>query len=112
MILVVEDEVLINWTTSDELRHEGFDVISAYSADEAIDILEIRADVHVVFTDIDMPGSIDGLRLAAAIRDRWPPVRVIVTSGKELPSALPDRVSFVPKPYTTIAVLRAMSAGR
>lgn len=59
----------------------GFEVLQAWGADEAIRILEARTDIRIVFTDVDMPGSIDGLKLAASIRDRWPPIQIIVTSG-------------------------------
>ena len=110
MILVVEDEFLVNWTTTDELRSSGHEVVSAFSADEAIQILESHPEIRVVFTDIDMPGSIDGLKLAAAVRDRWPPIQVIVTSGKTTPSGLPDKVDFVAKPYTANSLLRMISA--
>ena len=70
VILVVEDESLINLTVSEELQRTGHMVVSAYSADQAIAILESRNDIHLVFTDIDMPGSMDGLRLSAAVRYR------------------------------------------
>ena len=59
----------------------GYKAIEASNADEAIAILEMRKDIRIVFTDIDMPGSMDGLRLAHAIRDRWPPIELILTSG-------------------------------
>jgi DNA-binding NtrC family response regulator len=106
MILIVEDEFLINWTITEELQLQGCEVISAFNADEAILILQSRADIEVVFTDIDMPGSMDGLRLAVAIRDRWPPIQVIVTSGKATPSVLPQHISFLAKPYTVNDIVR------
>ena len=101
VILVVEDEVLINMTTSENLRGEGHTVLSAHTADQAIGLLETRPDIQLVFTDIDMPGSMDGLKLAAAVRDRWPPVRIIVTSGHRRPddSELPAAAAFLTKPY-------------
>jgi DNA-binding NtrC family response regulator len=98
-VLVVEDDGLINLMAAEELKAAGHEVISALNADEAIEILESRADVRLVFTDIDMPGSMDGLKLAAAVRHRWPPIRIIVTSGMRLPSELPDGAVFIPKPY-------------
>ena len=100
MILIVEDEFLISLAITEELEEHGCKVTSAFNAEEAIGILESRSDIEVVLTDIDMPGSMDGLKLAAAIRDRWPPIQVIVTSGKISPAALPERVSFLAKPYT------------
>ena len=66
------------------IEDAGFEVIEAGNADEAIQILERRSDVRVVFTDIHMPGSMDGLKLARAVRNRWPPIKIIVTSGREL----------------------------
>jgi CheY-like chemotaxis protein len=99
LVLVVEDDSLINLMATDELKRAGYQVISAFDADEAIEILESRNDVRLIFTDIDMPGSMDGLKLAAAVRRRWPPVRIIVTSGKHLPSELPEGAVFIAKPY-------------
>lgn len=72
-VLVVEDEFLIRDNIVGELKEEGFVVLEASSADQAIAILEGREDIHLLFTDIDMPGSMDGLKLAAFVRDRWPP---------------------------------------
>lgn len=99
LVLVVEDEALLNFVTSEELMLAGHEVLSAYNADEAIKILEQRNDIRVVFTDIDLPGSLDGLKLAAAVRDRWPPIHLIVTSGKQPKRALPSDATFVAKPY-------------
>jgi len=82
VILVVEDELLLRLTAVGIATEAGFQALSAATADEAISILEARADMHLVFTDVQMPGSMDGLRLAHAIRDRWPPVELIVTSGR------------------------------
>jgi CheY-like chemotaxis protein len=110
-ILVVEDEALIRMGIVDALEHAGVTVIEASNADEAIRALETRRDIALVFTDIDMPGSMDGLRLAACIRDRWPPVRLIVTSGhvavKE--EDLPPGGRFFRKPYSAPEILRAMA---
>jgi two-component system, response regulator PdtaR len=79
----------------------GYRVIEASNADEAIAILEARKDIRIVFTDIDMPGSMDGLRLARAIRDRWPPIELILTSGHfDVPVGdIPERGLFFSKPY-------------
>jgi CheY-like chemotaxis protein len=99
LVLVVEDEALLNFVNSEELTLGGHEVLSAYNADEAIKILEHRSEVRVVFTDIEMPGSFDGLKLAAAVRDRWPPIHLIVTSGKQVKGALPSDTKFVEKPY-------------
>ena len=79
----------------------GFEVVEAANADEAIRILEARDDICVVFTDVDMPGSMDGLKLAAAVSQRWPPIKLIVTSGhvRVTPEQLPPGGKFFPKPY-------------
>jgi CheY-like chemotaxis protein len=81
-VLIVEDEAMIRDVVKDELEDAGYSVILAPHADAAIAILEARQDIHLVFTDIDMPGSMDGLKLAACVRDRWPPVHIIITTGK------------------------------
>src|ERR1700683_5360591 len=82
-ILIVEDEALVRLYAVDTVTAAGFDVVEAASADEAIRILESRSDIRVVFTDIQMPGLMDGLKLAQAVRDRWPPIKIIVTSGRD-----------------------------
>ncbi len=66
---------------ADVVEEAGFEAIEAADADEAIAILEARSDIRILFTDIRMPGSMDGLKLARAVRDRWPPVKIIITSG-------------------------------
>ena len=93
----------------DDLASEGYEVLTAANADEAIEVLESRNDINAVFTDIEMPGSMDGLRLAAAVRDRWPPINIVVTSGKSRPrdAQMPTNTQFVDKPYQTGDVLRA-----
>ena len=75
--------------------------MEAFNADEAIAILEADPDIRLLFTDVDMPGSMDGLKLAAAVRDRWPPIRIIVTSGHRTVEALdmPQESLFFGKPY-------------
>ena len=107
-VLVVEDEILIRELVAEELEEAGFTVITAKDADYAISILEARQDIHLVFTDIDMPGSMDGLKLAAAVRDRWPPVHIIITTGKVRPLEIPANALFIPKPYVGQAVVAAM----
>ena len=101
IVLVVEDEPLQRMMAVDLVEDAGFDVVEAWSADEAVRILESRADIRVVFTDIDMPGSMDGMKLAAAVRDRWPPIEIIITSGhaKTGELNLPERSVFFSKPY-------------
>jgi DNA-binding LytR/AlgR family response regulator len=67
-----------------------------------------RADIHLVFTDIDMPGSMDGLKLAACVRDRWPPVHIIITTGKNSPLEISANALFIPKPYVGRTVVDAI----
>ena len=81
VVLIVEDEFLLRMLALEMIEDAGFDVVDAVNADEAIAILEGRPDIHIVFTDIQMPGSMDGLKLAAFVRDRWPPIKIVATSG-------------------------------
>lgn len=101
-VLVVEDETLIRMAIADFLEGQGFHVLEAANATEAIAILSSHPEVHVMFTDIDMPGGMDGLKLAAAVRDRWPPIAIVVTSGHRTVNVdeLPVEAKFFPKPYS------------
>ena len=109
-ILVVEDEPLLNLDISDALSAKGYEVIAVTNADDAIKALEFRHDIHTIFTDISMPGSMDGLKLAAAVRDRWPPVNIIVTTGMKAPHCdkLPANSIFIAKPYRNDEVVKAI----
>lgn len=109
-ILVVEDETFIRMDVVEMLRAAGFHVLEATNAYEAIQMLERNSDVRVIFTDIDMPGSMNGLKLAAAVRDRWPPVSIIATSGHfEIQAGdLPADARFVPKPYQSAQIISAI----
>ena len=102
LVLIVEDEALIRMHCAEMIRDLGFEVIEAVDADEAVSLLESTPSIKLVFTDIQMPGSMDGLMLAAAIRDRWPPVALLITSGKVRPPTddMPDGARFIPKPYS------------
>jgi CheY-like chemotaxis protein len=110
VILIVEDELLIRMNAVEMIEQAGFGVVEAASADEAITILESRLDITVVFTDIQMPGSMDGLKLAAAVRNRWPPIMIVATSGrvKLAPGDLPEGGRFVPKPYSPAAITKIL----
>src|SRR4051812_10152844 len=112
VVLVVEDETLVRLDAIDTLTLAGFHVIDAGDADEAISILESRNDIRVVVTDIQMPGSMDGLKLAATIRDRWPPIALIVTSGRisVRQGELLGRSSFLAKPYSSSGLVEAIQA--
>ncbi|MCK1319641.1 response regulator [Bradyrhizobium sp. 171] len=102
VVLVVEDEPLLMMVAVEIIAELGFEVIEAQHADEAIAIMEKRSDVHVVFSDVHMPGSMDGLKLAHYVRRRWPPVKILTTSGKArfAVEELPSGGRFMPKPYT------------
>jgi CheY-like chemotaxis protein len=106
VILIVEDDFLIRMNAAEMIDDAGFNVVEAGNADEAIVILEARPDIHVVFTDIQMPGSMDGLKLARFVRGRWPPIKIVATSGNSIvgDGDLPEGGVFLPKPYTFDAV--------
>src|SRR3546814_12371701 len=98
-VLVVEDQALLRWHAVDMIENAGFIALEAEDADAAIAILMLSADIQLVFTDIEMPGSMDGIQLAALVRDRWPPMHIIVTSGRSAvdASTLPVGCPFVAK---------------
>jgi CheY-like chemotaxis protein len=112
LVLVVEDEPLMRLHAVWLVESAGYDAIEASNADEAIALLEARKDIRIVFTDIDMPGSMDGLKLAACVRKRWPPIELIVTSGHfDLDDAdLPARGRFFPKPYSDEEIVDTLHA--
>jgi CheY-like chemotaxis protein len=111
VILVVEDEALIRMEAVQMLEEAGFVAVEASNAEDAARILELRRDIRAVFTDINMPGTIDGMRLARLVRRRWPPIHVILTSGRVFPNEeeFPDNGGFIRKPYEAghvIAMIR------
>jgi CheY-like chemotaxis protein len=110
VVLVVEDQALIRMSAVQMVEDAGFKVVEACNADEAIEILESRSDIRAVFTDINMSGSMDGWKLAHAIRGRWPPIHLIVTSGLYVPEKgqLPVKGLFIRKPYSTEQVTTAL----
>jgi CheY-like chemotaxis protein len=110
VVLVVEDEPLLRLHAVALVEEQGFDAIEARSAEEALDLLIERPDICIVFTDIDLPGGMDGVRLAAAVRDRWPPVELILTSGhvNVRDEDLPERGHFLSKPYDSRQLARAL----
>jgi CheY-like chemotaxis protein len=85
-VLIVEDEMILRMRAVDIVEDAGFHPIEAVNADEAISILESRSDISLLFTDIQMPGSMDGLKLAHAVHDRWPSIKIILVSGQVRPS--------------------------
>lgn len=110
-VLVVEDEALIRFAAKDLLESAGYEALEATNADEAIRILEARTDIRVVFTDVDMPGTMDGLKLAHYVRDRWPPIKIVVASGMQIvaESQLPTGSRFFRKPYEDGSIISALA---
>ncbi|BAT58045.1 blue-light-activated protein [Variibacter gotjawalensis] len=110
-ILIVEDEPLLRMAAVDMVENAGYDSVEAANATEAISILEKRTDIRVVLSDIDMPMGIDGMRLAALIRDRWPPIEIILVSGhvRAPDLQLPARTVFFSKPYREDDVVAAIN---
>src|SRR3954449_6063686 len=85
-VLVVEDEMVLRMRAVDIVEDAGFKAIEAINADEALSILESRSDISLLFSDIQMPGTMDGLKLAHAVHDRWPSIKIILVSGQVRPS--------------------------
>jgi two-component system, response regulator PdtaR len=107
LVLVVEDEPLVRMVAAEGLEDAGFEVLEAESAADALRILDGRSDVGVLFTDVNMPGELDGVDLAKLVHERWPELRIVVTSGKDhlRKAQLPDDGRFVAKPYRTHEVV-------
>ncbi len=110
LVLIVEDEPIVRMCAVDIVQDSGFEVLEAESGDEAVRILESLPNIRIVFTDIDLPGSMNGLKLAAAIRERWPSIDIILTSGYRAVAAgnLKGRSVFIPKPYALERVVEAL----
>lgn len=104
--LVVDDEALIRMDTSDIVSDAGFHVIEARTADEALEFLQLHNSLQLLFTDIQMPGSIDGIGLAQAVAKQWPHIKVIVASGAVEPreGLLPKSATFLNKPISVALV--------
>lgn len=110
VVLVVEDEALIRLAAVQIAEDAGYEALEAANADEAIRLLEARADIALVFTDVHMPGTMDGIKLVHYVRRRWPPVRLMVASGVAVmsESELPSGASFFRKPYVDHAIAGEM----
>jgi CheY-like chemotaxis protein len=106
VVLIVEDEFLLRMHAVDMIEAAGFEAVEAANADQAIEILEARSDITVIFTDIQMPGSMNGLKLVRAVRGRWPPIKIVATSGHVHVSEadLPAGGRFLAKPYSPVQV--------
>jgi CheY-like chemotaxis protein len=113
VVLVVEDEMMLRMRAVDMVEDAGYSSIEAVDADEAVAILESRSDIALMFTDIQMPGSMDGLKLAHTVRERWPPIKIMLVSGQLKPanSDIPAESRFYGKPLEAkemIAEMRSM----
>jgi CheY-like chemotaxis protein len=100
-ILVVEDDALLRMHAAGLLQDNGFSVVEAKNADDVLKLLETRDDVRLLFTDIQMPGSCDGMDLARKVHALWPRILLVITSGRVRPAQaeIPDDGRFVAKPY-------------
>jgi two-component system, response regulator PdtaR len=110
VVLVVEDHPLVRMGVLELMIEAGFETLEASSASEAIQILEARPEIHLVLTDAETPGTMDGIELAHYIRNRWPPIRLIVVSGKRpiASEELPAETRFFHKPYREASIVEAV----
>jgi CheY-like chemotaxis protein len=106
LILVVDDDVFERMGASYMFSDAGYRVLEAGSADAALGFFETNAGIGLLFTDVSMPGTINGADLARQVAERWPRVGIIMTSGRPFPDGLPPRVRFHAKPYDPTDVLR------
>jgi DNA-binding NtrC family response regulator len=105
IVLIVENEALIRWNAVQMVEDAGYIALEAENADDAILIIKRRRDIGAVFTDVHMSGSGSGLQLARAVRRRWPPIHLIVTSGLPAKEKLPPGSYFIRKPYENASVV-------
>ena len=110
IVLIVEDDMILRMRSVDIVEDAGYTPVEAVDADEALGILQSRSDIALLFTDIQMPGSIDGLKLAHAVRKRWPPIKIILVSGQLKLSdlELPAESRFFGKPLEAEVMIAQM----
>lgn len=110
IVLIVEDEPIIRMDVTEWISDAGFVPLEAATADEALSILQERGDIDVVFTDVNMPETLDGFQLSRMVADRWPAVRIVVTSGMARPQRedLTRGALFFPKPYNLDHLVRTI----
>ena len=108
LVLVVDDEAVLRLIATEVLEDSGFRVVEAEDAKEALRVLADHPGVRVLFTDINMPGALDGLDLAREVHARWPDIKLVVTSGRPMPTdkEVPDDGRFVAKPYSPDSLVR------
>jgi CheY-like chemotaxis protein len=111
VVLVVEDHPLVRMALLEAMIEAGFEALDARGATEAIRMLEARPDIHLVFTNAEMPGTMGGNELAHYIRNRWPPIKLIVVSAKKAIASeeLPAEARFFHKPYHEASIVEAMA---
>jgi CheY-like chemotaxis protein len=110
VVLVVEDEMMLRMRAVDMVQDAGYISVEAVDADEALAILQSRSDVALLFTDVQMPGSMNGLQLAHAVHERWPPIKIILASGqlKLSGSDIPQDSRFFGKPLRSDEIIAQM----
>ena len=108
--LVVEDDPLVRFDLAQSLEAEGYTTFEAGDAAEAIAVMEANPEIRIVFTDIQMPGTMDGLALSHYVRKRWPPTIIVVSSGKCPPreDEMASGARFLPKPYVPQALISVL----
>ena len=109
IVLVAEDETLVRLLANDILTDADYGVIEAHDGQEALAILAAKNTVRALLTDVNMP-NVDGLALAKIVRQRWPHIGIVVTSGMPKPSGLPTGARFISKPYGYEDVLHELEA--
>jgi CheY-like chemotaxis protein len=107
VVLIVEDDPFLRTLMAEFVNEAGFETLEACNADQAIAVLESSSKIAVLFTDVNMPGSMDGLKLAGVVSNRWPVVGILVTSGRVLlqQADLPPSGRFLQKPYQVAAMI-------
>jgi len=110
VVLVVEDEMLLRMRVVDMVEDAGYVPVEAVDADEAMQILHARSDIALMLTDVQMPGSMNGLQLAHAVHERWPPIKIILASGqlKLSGSEIPVDSRFFGKPLQSAEIIAEM----
>lgn len=110
VILVVEDEMLLRMRAVDMVVDAGYAMVEAVDADEALAILQSRSDIALLFTDIQMPGTMNGLQLAVAVHERWPQIKIILASGQLTLSEtdIPENSRFFRKPLDSLDMVAEM----
>lgn len=111
LVLIVEDEALIRMSAVNMVEQTGRQIVEAVDADDAIRVLTNRNDIGFLFTDVEMPGSMNGYKLARAVHERWPDIAIMIASGRKKPGVgdVPVGGRFIAKPYEALTVARTLS---